>query len=266
MLYVGPAGYPPGSKGAVQAVENVKALGLNALEVQFGRGVNLSDERALELGIRAKGIGVALSAHAPYYINFNSDAAGRAKSEDWLLRSLRAATLFGGRIVVVHAASYMGTSSEKATAAVVEGVRAVRKVMENEGLTPAIGLETMGKTGSWGTLEEIAAVMKEVDGVEPVVDFAHIHARRQGCLRTAEDFRAALDEWLAIHPGRLHCHFSCIEYTAKGEKRHLLLESRDPDFAHLAPLLPKCSRDVTVISETPDPSGDAVRMREMLEQ
>lgn len=266
MLYVGPAGYPPGSKGAVQAVEKVKALGLNALEIQFGRGVNLSDEKSLELGRRAKELGVAMSAHAPYYINFNSDQAGRAKSEDWLLRSLRAATLFSGRIVVVHAASYMGCSPEKATAAVAESLRSVRKVMDQESLTPIIGLETMGKVGSWGTLKEIAEVMRQIDGVEPVPDFAHIHARGQGCLRTEKDFRAALDEALTIHPGRLHCHFSCIEYTSKGEKRHLLLESRDPDFAHLSALLTGCGRDVTIISETPDPSGDAVRMREMLER
>jgi len=264
MLYVGPAGYPPGSKGAVQAVERVKALGLNALEVQFGRSVNLSIERATELGQRARELGVVLSAHAPYYINFNSSEDNRAKSRDWLLSSLRAAHAFGGRIVVVHAASYMGRSADQTTRAVVDGLRSVRKVAEDEGLSALIGLETMGKTGSWGTLEEIRSVMAEVEGVEPVVDFAHIHARGRGCLRTADDFMAVLNELTATHPGHLHCHFSCIEYTDKGEKRHLVLERKDPDFAHLAALLPRLGRDVTVISETPEPTADAVRMLEML--
>ncbi len=264
MLFIGPAGYPPGSKGAVQAVENVQALGLNALEVQFGRSVNLSMERAKELGQRAKELGISLSAHAPYYINFNSNEENQAKSDKWLLDSLRAADACGGRIVVVHAASYMGKSSSDTTRAVVAGLRRVRKVVENEDLRPLIGLETMGKTGSWGTLEEIAAVMAEVEGVEPVPDFAHLHARGQGCLRTAQDFKRVLDEALSIHKGHLHCHFSCIEYTDKGEKRHLLLEKNDPDFGHLARLLPGAGRDITIISETPDPSGDAVRMLRML--
>ena len=168
--------------------------------------------------------------------------------------------------MVVHAASYMGKSSRETTAAVVAGLKKVRKVAEDEGLRPIIGLETMGKTGSWGTFEEIAMVVEAVEGTEVVPDFAHLHARGQGCLRTASDFKEALDSALRIHPGRLHCHFSCIEYTDKGEKRHLLLERRDPDFGHLAKLLPVAGRDVTVISETPDPSGDAVRMIKMLDK
>jgi deoxyribonuclease-4 len=266
MLFIGPAGYPPGSKGAVQAVENVQALGLNALEVQFGRSVNLSLERAQELGQRAQELGISLSAHAPYYINFNTSEDNRVRSDRWLLDSLRAADACGGRIVVVHAASYMGKSSADTTRAVVTGLKRVRKVVEEEGLRPIIGLETMGKTGSWGTLAEIAAVMAEVEAVEPVTDFAHIHARGRGCLRTAQDFKQVLDELLSIHKGRLHCHFSCIEYTDKGEKRHLLLENKDPDFGHLAKLLPGVGRDITIISETPDPSGDAVRMLRMLEE
>lgn len=260
MLYVGPAGYPPGSKGGVQAVERTKALGLNAIEVQFGRQVNISEDKAREIGAKAVEIGVLLSAHAPYYINFNSSSEIIEKSKDWLLRSLRVVDAMGGRIVVVHAASYMGKEPNETTEAVIEGLQTIKEAMEKESLTPVIGLETMGKVGSWGTLQEINAVMKKVKGVEPVVDFAHIHARGQGCLRTSDDFRGVLDELTSIHSGHLHFHYSCIEYTSKGEKRHLLLEKKDPDFSLLAPLLKSCSRDVTLISETPDPSGDAVRM------
>ncbi|MBI0584611.1 MAG: TIM barrel protein [Methanomassiliicoccus sp.] len=265
MLFVGPAGYPPGSKGIVQAVENVRKLGLDALEVQFGRSVNLTVDKARDAAPRARELNVAISAHAPYYINFNSDDANRAKSEEWLLSSLRSLDALGGRIVVVHAASYMGRTPEAATRAVVTSLKRVRRTAEDEGLAPIIGLETMGKLGSWGTYDEIGEVMAEVEGVEPVPDFAHIHARGQGCLRTENDFRAALDGALDLFPGRLHCHFSCIEYTAKGEKRHLLLEAKDPDFALLCRVLPKEGRDVTIISETPDPSGDAVTMKRMLQ-
>lgn len=265
MFYVGPAGYPPGSKGALQAVENVRKLNLNALELQFGRSVNLSVERSRELAPRARELGVALSCHAPYYINFNSEEANREKSEEWLLSSLRSADAMGARIVVVHAASYMGRPPSAATRAVVASLKSIRRTAEDEGLAPIIGLETMGKVGSWGTYEEIAEVLGEVEGVEPVPDFAHLHARGQGCLRTEEDFRRALDGALDLFPGRLHCHFSCIEYTAKGEKRHLRLEARDPDFALLCKVLPRSGRDVTIICESPDPSGDAVLMSRMLE-
>jgi len=264
MLFVGPAGYPPGSKGGVQAVERVRALGLNALEVQFGRGVTLTEERAREMGARARELGVALSAHAPYYINFNSAPETVAKSQDWLLKALRAAHAMDARVVVVHAASYMGRSSEETTRRVIEALQEVRRLAREEGLAPVIGLEAMGKSASWGTLPEIEAVMAEVDGVEPVPDFGHIHARGRGCLRTREDFQQVLDGYLSLHPGRLHCHFSCIEYTDKGEKRHLPLDRRDPDFAPLADCVRACGRDVTIISETPEPAADAVRMLAML--
>ncbi len=264
MMSVGPAGYPPGSKGGANAVERTRALGLGALEVQFGRGVNLTDEKAAEMGARARELDVALSVHAPYYINFNSKDETVEKSHDWLMRSLRAADAMGARIVVVHAASYMGSTPERTTERVIEAMRRARSQMGSEGLRPVIGLETMGKSASWGTLSEIAAVMAEVEGVEPVPDFGHIHARYGGRLRTEDDFREVLDSCLQMHQGRLHCHFSCIEYTAKGEKRHLLLEAKEPDFAILAPLLKGEGRDVTIISETPAPSEDAVRMASML--
>jgi deoxyribonuclease-4 len=264
MLFVGPAGYPPGSKGGVNAVERTKALGLSALEVQFGRSVNLSDEKAREIGAKARELGVALSAHAPYYINFNSNEQTVEKSHDWLMRAVRAADAMGARIVVVHAASYMGHTSEQATRKVVEAMRRIRRQMESEDLHTIIGLETMGKSASWGTLQEIASVMAEVDGIEPVPDFGHIHARYGGQLRTEDDFRKVLDSCSEMHQGRLHCHFSCIEYTAKGEKRHLLLEEKEPDFALLASIIQDERREMTIISETPAPTEDAVRMLAML--
>jgi len=158
MFLVGPAGYPPGSKGAVQAVERVKELGLSALEAQFGRSVNLTQEKGREMGAKAKEMGIALSAHAPYYINFNSNPQTTEKSHDWLMSSLRAADAMGARIVVVHAASYMGATSEQATRRVIDALQRVRRKMEEENLRSIIGLEAMGKSASWGTLSEIGAV------------------------------------------------------------------------------------------------------------
>ncbi|NLI74586.1 MAG: TIM barrel protein [Euryarchaeota archaeon] len=264
MILVGPAGYPPGSKGGTNAIERTKELGLTALEVQFGRGINLSAERAMEMGSKAKDLGIALSIHAPYYINFNSKPETVEKSHDWLMRSLRIADIMDARIVVVHAASYMGSTSEQVTNRVIEAMRRVREQMELEDLHSIIGLETMGKLASWGTLQEIALVIDEVDGIEPVPDFGHIHARYGGNLRTSDDFQEVLDSVFQIHQGHLHCHFSCIEYTDKGERRHLLLETKEPDFALLAPLIRTISGDLTIISETPAPSEDAVRMVSML--
>jgi deoxyribonuclease-4 len=105
-------------------------------------------------------------------------------------------------------------------------------------------------------------VVGALKGVQPVVDFAHIHARYGGSLRSMEDFRRVVDAMSAMHPGRLHCHYSCIEYTRAGEKRHLPLSAREPDFSHLVPVLRGISRECTIICETPTPSSDAVAMRD----
>jgi deoxyribonuclease-4 len=262
VIRVGPAGYPEGSKGPRDAVERAAGRGFSALEVQFVRQAQMSEEKAQEAGARAKQLDVLLSAHAPYYINFNSaDRETVEKSHDWVMRTARIAHRLGAVIIVVHAAAYAGRSAEEATAAVVAGVQRCRSAMDEEGVGDVLlGLETMGKRGSWGTVQEIGEVMRKVRGVVPVVDFAHLHARSGGGLRTAEDFSAVLDEVAAIHRGRLHCHYSCVEFTEAGERRHLPLSKKQPDFALLANALEGRKMELTIISETPDPEEGATLM------
>jgi deoxyribonuclease-4 len=103
-------------------------------------------------------------------------------------------------------------------------------------------------------------VVRTLKGVQPVLDFAHIHARYGGSLRTPDDFRRVVDDLVSICPGTLHCHYSCIEYTGAGEKRHLPLSTKDPDFSHLVPSLRGLSQECTIICETPLPVQDALAM------
>jgi len=262
MIWVGPAGYPEGSKGPVDAVEKVAALSLSALEVQFVRQAKMAEEKATALGQRAKELGVLLSAHAPYYINFNSQSEETvAKSDEWVLKSVRLASLMGARIVVVHAAAYAGKKPAKATQEVLKGVQRCRKVMEQEGTDGVlIGLETMGKKGSWGTLDEIDDVLRQVDGVVPVVDFGHLHARSGGGLQSSEDFLEILDRAGEMSAGHLHCHYSCIEYTDAGERRHLDLKTKQPDFDLFVDAIRSWKGSITIVSETPDPVQGAQEM------
>ncbi len=265
MLYFGPAGYPEGSKSPIDALETVHRLGLNALEVQFVRQARMEERKARSFGGRAEELGILLSAHAPYYINFNS--ANRTtvnKSVEWILRTARIADQMGAWVIVFHAASYSGKSPRRATNAVIRGLQRCKELMDEEGLNSKMGLETMGKKGTWGTLPEIGEVVKVVEGVIPVVDFGHIHARSNGRFGSAADFHEIIDEVEAIDDDHMHCHFSCIEYTDAGEKRHLPLAAKDPDFSFLAEVLVGIHRDATVISETPLLEKDALRMKSMV--
>ncbi|MCU0861004.1 MAG: TIM barrel protein [Methanomassiliicoccales archaeon] len=266
MVEVGPAGYPAGSKGPVDAVERAAAMGFSALEVQFVRQARMAEANARAAGRRAKELGVLLSAHAPYYVNFNSPShETRAKSEEWVLRSARICHQLGAWILVVHAASYSGSGEEECTEAVVEALSRLREAMGAEGLEDVtLGLETMGKLGSWGTLEEIGDVARRVRGTAPVLDFAHLHARSRGGMNSPEGFERALRQARSFHKARLHCHFSCIEYTAQGERRHLPLASRSPDYSLAVAALRRFKGGLTLISETPPPEEGARAMLELL--
>jgi deoxyribonuclease IV len=260
MVRFGPAGYPEGAKDGAHAVEMVRSKGLDAMELQFGRQVNMSDQRAEAIRRKAEELDVRLSAHAPYYISFNSVPETYEKSKEWVLRTARVAAKAGAWIIVIHAATYAGKEPEIATAAVMQGLSECLDQMRREGLEVMLGLETMGRSSTWGTLEEIGAITRSLKGVQPVVDFAHIHARFGGSLRTEEDFRKVVEDLVRIWTGRLHCHYSCIEYTKAGEKRHLPLSAKDPDFSLLVPSLLGLSQDCTIICETPLPVEDALNM------
>jgi deoxyribonuclease-4 len=265
MLFIGPAGYPPGSADMVDAVRRVHGLGLNALEVQFVRNVQMAEGKAHEARLLAERLGVRLSAHAPYYISLSSPSMETvAKSREWILRAARAAHALGAWIVVVHAASYTGAPSAAVTDNVVMELTKCREVLDMERNPVVMGLETMGKKGQWGTIDEIHEVMGRVKGVQPVVDFAHIHARGGGSLRGEEGFQVVFDRYDARPTARIHCHFSGIEFTGAGERNHLPLSSNSPDYAPLRNILKKRNEDITLICETPNPSEDAGIMRDRL--
>jgi deoxyribonuclease-4 len=262
MVRFGPAGYPQGAKDGANAIELVRKVGLDAMELQFGRQVNLSDERAAAIRRKAEELDVMLSAHAPYYISFNSVPETYQKSKEWVMRTARVAAKAGAWIIVIHAATYGGKEPEVATEAVTRGLSECLEQMGKEGLDVVLGLETMGRGSTWGTLEEIGGLARTLKEVRPVIDFAHIHARYGGSLRTEKDFQKVVDEVTKMGNGRVHCHYSGIEYTKAGEKRHLPLSVKEPDFDLLVPVLRRLDRECTIICEAPQPVQDAAAMRE----
>lgn len=258
----GPAGYPPEGKNPIGSLEYTKSLGLDALEVEFVRGARISEERAATIGEAAKKLGIRLSCHAPYFVSFNSESQEtREKSVGWVMDTARAAHHLGAYIIVIHAASY-GKSPETALDSVIEGLTVCRDNLDNEGIDVILGVETMGKSRQFGTLDEIEKVMESVD-VRPVLDVAHVHARGGGFLKTEDDMRKLTDRFFELSGDRPHFHISCIEYGPKGEKNHLPLEAKDPDMQLLANVLSDSDRDCTFICESPRISADAVVFRDM---
>ena len=231
------------------------------MELQFVRNVRYDPVKAEETRLEAVRSDVALSVHAPYYVNLSSPSPEtRRKSEEWVLKALQGAHDFGAWIVVVHAASYGSIGSEGTTLNVISSLRRIRREAEGKGLDALIGLETMGKRGSWGTVSEILSVMKEVEGVCPVLDFAHMQAR--GPALSPESLDGALS--LLRDVPRLHCHLSGIEYGDAGEKRHLRL-GQGLDHEMVLSSLLKDGRPATVICESTAPLEDAAIIRNYLD-
>jgi deoxyribonuclease-4 len=242
-------------------------MGLSALEVNYVRGARASEETTRAVGARADLRGITLSAHAPYYVSLNSPREEvRDSSVGHIVETARRCQWLGAPFFAVHGGTYGGLSSEEATDGVVERILQVQTRMEAEGIVGVmVGLETTGRPSAWGTMEEIGAVAERVDIVIPVVDFSHVHARSGGGLKTTGDFRSVVEWALGVSDRQLYCHFQSIEYGEKGERRHLPVDSWDPDFRLLAPVLLGLSPDVHLICESPLLEADALLIRRVLD-
>ena len=261
-IYLGPAGIPllAKGKGLVEGIRTVSKLGLSALELQLGHGINIGLELARKAGETAEKEGVRLSVHAPYFINLNSkEKRVIQESKKRLLKSAEIAEAAGAGIVVFHAGFYSDLSSQDATERMK---KAILEVRENAPESVVLGVETMGKKNSWGTLDEIAQVCGK--GVVPVLDFAHIHARGRR-LDSKEKIEKLFEEYESIFNGFLHSHFTGIVYGPLGEKHHVPIEEGEPDFSLLAPFLKTRKYPCTVICESPLLEQDSLRMKRALE-
>lgn len=259
----GPAGtsdtfYEKGYKAVIQMPGWLESIGLNAFEYQCGRGVQIGEEAAHALGSKAAEHGIAMSLHAPYYISLASDdPVKRVNSVRYILESARAITWMGGSRIIVHPGGLGGLSREGAAALASETLLKAQAALDEEGLGGVhICPETMGKVNQLGNLEEVLGFCALDERFLPCVDFGHMNARTLGGVNTREAFAGILDT-LADRLGeerasQFHIHFSKIEYTKSGEKRHLTFEDTEfgPEPEPLMALLGERGWTPTVICES----------------
>lgn len=262
MIRFGPSGnsesfYAEGNKHTWQAPQWLKNMGLNAYEYSFGRGVALSEESANKIGEQAREHGIAISAHAPYFINLaNPDEEKIEKSFQYITDSAKMVKALGGNRLVVHIGAQLKQERAAALAACRKNLADVLMRMDDLGLSDVhLCPETMGKKSQIGDLQETLAFCLLDERLIPCIDFAHLHALHGGALNGEEDFARILDEMekaLGLDRARrMHVHFSTIEYTAAGEKQHRTFaeEKYGPRFEHLAPILKARAYEPTIICE-----------------
>ena len=257
-----------GLKSTLDAPAWVKSIGLDAYEYEAGNGLSASSAMLAEIGKAAKANGIKMSYHTPYFISLSGVVEEkRLNSIRYIRESLDAAKLLGADTIVVHSGSAAKITRDEAMRLATDTLVKTLESVDTYGIK--IGLETMGKINQLGTLDEVIELCKIDSALVPVVDFGHLNARDLGgVFVTADDYLRVFDK-IAKSLGadiaqNLHCHFSKIEWTSSGEKRHLTFEDLiyGPDYIPLVDAIASHGLSPTLICESAGTqSDDALAMK-----
>lgn len=260
-----------GYKNSLDVPEYIVKMGLDCYEYQCGRGVNIGEEKARLLGEKAAKAGITLSLHAPYYISMSStEGEKRDNSVNYILASARAVNAMGGDRIVVHTGSCGKISRSDALDLALDTMRKAIAALDGEGLSNIhICPETMGKVNQLGTLEEVLELCLLDERLIPCIDFGHLNARDMGSLKSFADYENIFlkikDKLGTDRLKSFHSHFSKIEYTTGGEKRHLTFEDTvyGPDYQPVMELTCKYGCNPVFICESAGTQAeDAKQMKD----
>lgn len=254
--------------------EYLGSMGLNGYEIECGRGVRLSANTVALMPSLAKEHNINVTLHAPYFISLSSvEEATRLKSVDYIMQSAEAARAVGARKIVVHSGSCSKMSREEATALAFDTLKRAQSALDEAGYSDIIICpETMGKINQLGTLEEVVELCGVDERFLPCVDFGHLNARTLGGIKSREDYAKILD-YIGHKLGHerlsdMHIHFSRIEYTTGGEKRHVTFGDTawGPEYQPLMQELHKRQLQPSIICESDGTQAeDAAEMKRYYE-
>lgn len=263
-----PKSTPKKPGGSVGAVIHLAELGLLGLELGWVRSVRVSAETCAVIKETAQENGVAISVHAPYYINLNASDEEWPKSRQRLMDAAHYGYLAGATDIVFHPGSYFERSPEEVLPVAIHRLQGCIDELRVADNLVTLRPEMMGKSAMLGSLEDTLAMSREIEGVEPCIDFAHLHARGgDGSMNTYDEWSHALETYgKALGDGtlkNLHCHISGIEYTSKGEKEHLPLEDSDLDLRAMLSALKDLGCQGRILCESPILEDDALKTKSM---
>lgn len=263
----GPAGncdrfYADGNKHSIEAFKWLHDNGIDAYEYQCGNGIRTKLDTFARLGEEARRYNIALSLHAPYYISLSGvEEDKRLKSLDYIKASVDAAEALGADRVVIHTGSAAKISREQALSLAKDTMLRTLDMLGDTDVS--LCLETMGKKNQLGTLEEVIELCSIDKRLCPCVDFGHLNARDVGgVFVSCDDYLRVFDligERLGADKAKyLHCHFSKIEYTNQGEKKHLTFEDKlfGPEFEPLCEVIAREDLCPRIICESAGTQAD----------
>ncbi len=262
-----PKSTPKKPGGSVGALQQIKALGLSALELGWVRSVRVSEATCADIKAVGETDDVAISVHAPYYINLNADDEEWPKSRQRLMDAAHFGNLAGATDIIFHPGSYFERSPEEVLPIAIRRLSECVQELRAKDNPVTLRPETMGKVAMLGSLADTLEMSQAIDGVEPCIDFAHLHARAgDGSMNTKEEWLDAINGY-AQKLGkdslqRLHIHISGIEYSDKGERNHLAIEESDLNLDALLEALMECGCGGRIVCESPVLEEDAILVRD----
>lgn len=267
-LRFGTAGIPLSApvRSTLEGIQFVRELGLDAMELEFVHSIHVSHENAPLVKMKALESGIVLTCHGQYFINLNSDEEQkRIASRDRILNAANTAWMCGAESLTFHAAYYMKKDPLQVYAVVRKSLEDIVQTLRDNGNNMLVRPETTGKHSQFGTLDELVKLASEVDGVLPCIDFAHLHARSNGKINSYNGYSKVL-ETIEDTLGRrclddMHTHCAGIEYSEKGERRHLNLQESDFNYVALMKAFKHFNVKGVIICESPNIEEDALLMK-----
>ena len=268
-LYFLTAGVPlrAGTKGYGRGFEIHDEMGLDGLELEFVHGVRISDKSRDAVADAVKNSGKIITAHAPFYVNLNAREEEKVEaSAQRIIETAMVTNELGGYSITFHAGFYLNQDAEFVYGKIRDQIKIITDALNKVGNKIWIRPETTGKATQWGDLSEIIRMSKEFESVLPCVDFSHIHARYNGFWNTYDEF-ASIFEQIGNELGQValdnfHAHIAGIEYTAKGEKKHLNLEESDFNYKDLLKAFKDFGVKGAVVCESPNIEDDAKLLKD----
>jgi deoxyribonuclease IV len=263
-----PSSTPKKPGGSVGAVEQIRALELNALELGWVQSVRVRSETCTTIRDMATKDDVVISVHAPYFINLNADEEEWPKSRKRLMDAAYYGNLAGATDIVFHPGSYFGQPAEIVLEKAIFRLRNCVEELHSSQNPVLLRPETMGKIAMLGSLEDTLIMSKEIKGVLPCLDFAHLHARAgDGSINTTEEFLSILTSYAKSLGDNalqsLHIHLSGIEYSEKGERNHLPIQESDINIPALFTALHQMNCSGRILCESPILEIDALYLKQL---
>jgi deoxyribonuclease IV len=261
-----PKSTPKKPGGSIGAVQQLALLDLYALELGWVQSVRVSEDTCLAIKETGRENDVLLSVHAPYYINLNASDEEWPKSRQRLMDAAHYGNLAGATDIVFHPGSYFGLTPDEVLPKAIDRLGDCMKELRSSGNHVTLRPETMGKTAMLGSLADTLEMSRQLKGVEPCIDFAHLHARAgDGSMNSKQEWLSVLDDY-AQSLGqealkRLHIHLSGIEYGDKGERNHVPMSESDFDLDGLLEALSERKCAGRILCESPVLEEDALLIK-----